>query len=222
MKIHLYCRHPNILPAYGFHIGREEVYFVMEYGYHNLYEEILKTGPFQEEKAADYTAQILSGIDYLHRNGVMHRDLKPENVICIGGHLKITDFGWSIKTDKQRKTLCGTLDYISPEVANKNLYDNKIDCWSVGVLLYEMLMVQPPFPQATQDYRFEALHLPPHLSAECRDILSQLLEVDAKKRLGARQALEHPWIKQNRTGSIGMGKKQLRELQHDLDKLFKD
>jgi serine/threonine protein kinase len=77
MKIHLYCRHPNILPAYGFHIGREEVYLVMEYGYHNLYEEILKTGPFQEDKAADYTAQILSGIDYLHRNGVMHRDLKP-------------------------------------------------------------------------------------------------------------------------------------------------
>jgi aurora kinase len=44
----------------------------------------------------------------------MHRDLKPENVICFGDHLKITDFGWSIKTDKQRKTLCGTLDYISP------------------------------------------------------------------------------------------------------------
>lgn len=61
--------------------------------------------------------QILLGVEYLHRNGIIHRDLKPENVICFGEHLKITDFGWSIKTDIQRRTLCGTLDYISPEVA---------------------------------------------------------------------------------------------------------
>lgn len=114
MKIHLYCQHPNILPAYGFHIGRDEVYLVMEYGYHNLYQEILNSGPFTQKKTARYITQIVQGIEYLHRQGIIHRDLKPENVICVGQHLKIADFGWSIKTDRLRKTLCGTLDYISP------------------------------------------------------------------------------------------------------------
>ena len=114
MKIHLYCLHPNILPAYGYHVGGDQVYLVMEYGFCNLYEEILKRGPFSEEKTAKYITQILAGVEYLHRNGIIHRDLKPQNVISFGEHLKITDFGWSIKTDVQRKTLCGTLDYISP------------------------------------------------------------------------------------------------------------
>lgn len=111
----------------------------------------------------------------MHRNGIMHRDLKPENVICFGELLKITDFGWSIKTDRQRKTLCGTLDYISPEVAERSFYDNKIDCWSVGVLMYEMLMVQPPFAQEGQRYEFSTFKLPTHLSYECKDLLTKLL-----------------------------------------------
>jgi serine/threonine protein kinase len=59
MKIHLYCKHPNILPAYGFHVGKDEVYLVMEYGYHNLYEEILNQGPFNEKKTARYARQIV-------------------------------------------------------------------------------------------------------------------------------------------------------------------
>ncbi len=76
----------------------------------------------------------------------MHRDIKPENIIIIGGCLKIADFGWSIRTNKPRKTLCGTLDYLSPEVSYRKEYTNKIDCWSIGVLMYELLTGQPPFP----------------------------------------------------------------------------
>lgn len=77
MKIHLYCEHPHILPAYGYHVSRDEVFLVMEYGFTNLYSAILKRGPFSEAQGAYYIAQVLSALEYLHRNGVMHRDLKP-------------------------------------------------------------------------------------------------------------------------------------------------
>ena len=63
---------------------------------------------------AHYISQVASGIAYLHKSGVMHRDIKPENIICFGDCLKIADFGWSIRAAKPRKTLCGTLDYLSP------------------------------------------------------------------------------------------------------------
>jgi serine/threonine protein kinase len=93
----------------------------------------------------------------------------------VGEHLKIADFGWSIKTDRLRKTLCGTLDYISPEVAERSYYDNKIDCWSIGVLIYEMLVGSPPFEQKAQKYEFGGFILPIQLSCECRDLLTKLL-----------------------------------------------
>jgi serine/threonine protein kinase len=81
----------------------------------------------------------------LHLNGIIHRDIKPENIIICGGVAKITDFGWSAITNSDRKTYCGTLDYVSPEVSYGVHYDNKIDCWSVGVLAYEMMTGFPPF-----------------------------------------------------------------------------
>ena len=96
-KIQLYCKHPNILPAYGFYIGQQECFLIMEAGISNLYSKIKKEGCFTEEKAAKYLFQIMKGISYLHLNGVIHRDIKPENIIVCGGDvLKISDFGWSV------------------------------------------------------------------------------------------------------------------------------
>ena len=88
----------------------------------------------------------MKGLSYLHLNGIIHRDIKPENIIISGGVLKISDFGWSAITFAERKTFCGTLDYLSPEVAKGGQYDAKIDTWSIGILLYEMLTGMPPFP----------------------------------------------------------------------------
>lgn len=79
----------------------------------------MKDAPIEENIVADYIEQVASGVAYLHGLGVMHRDIKPENIIMLGGCLKICDFGWSIRTTKPRRTLCGTLDYLSPEVSNR-------------------------------------------------------------------------------------------------------
>ena len=110
----MFCRHPNILSAYGYHLGKEEVYLVMEVGECNLYDQLVRLAPFDQAVVADYISQVASGVAYLHSLGVMHRDIKPENIIILGGCLKLCDFGWSIRTNKPRKTLCGTLDYLSP------------------------------------------------------------------------------------------------------------
>ena len=110
----MFCRHPNILSAYGYHLGKDEVYLVMEVGECNLYDQLVRLAPFDQAVVADYISQVASGVAYLHSLGVMHRDIKPENIIILGGCLKLCDFGWSIRTNKPRKTLCGTLDYLSP------------------------------------------------------------------------------------------------------------
>ena len=76
----------------------------------------------------------------------MHRDLKPENLVNCNGVIKLCDFGYSTRDSKDnRKTLCGTLDYLAPEIVNKETYSKKIDIWDVGVLTYEFLCGQPPF-----------------------------------------------------------------------------
>ena len=77
MKIHMFCDHPNILPAYGYHISKDWVYLVMEVGECNLYDRLVKYAPFDEATAADYIFQVTSGVAYLHELGVMHRDIKP-------------------------------------------------------------------------------------------------------------------------------------------------
>lgn len=86
----------------------------MEVGQANLYDRMVKSAPLEQAEVADYIAQVASGVAYLHGLGVMHRDIKPENIIMLGGCLKICDFGWSIRTTEPRRTLCGTLDYLSP------------------------------------------------------------------------------------------------------------
>ena len=76
----------------------------------------------------------------------MHRDLKPENLLNCGGTIKISDFGWSSHSPKgQRKTVCGTPDYIPPEMLYRQNYDHRADIWTIGVLTYEFLVGKPPF-----------------------------------------------------------------------------
>ena len=73
---------------------------------------------------------------YLHKNSIIHRDIKPENLLVSLGNIKLADFGWSIHSDKRRDTLCGTLDYLAPEMVKGSTHDSSIDIWEVGVLAF--------------------------------------------------------------------------------------
>jgi aurora kinase len=136
---------------------------------------------------------------------VIHRDIKPENLL-IGaqGELKIADFGWSVHTFNRRRTMCGTLDYLPPEMVESVEHDASVDIWSLGILCYEFLYGVPPFEamEHSDTYRRIVqvdLKFPPKpiISASAKDLISQMLVKESSQRLPLHKLLEHPWIVQN-------------------------
>lgn len=94
-------------------------------------------GHFNEAESAYYIKQVIESLKYLHSEGIIHRDIKPENILLCQGVLKLSDFGWSTYSPyAKRQTFCGTLDYVPPEIVEGDLYDERVDIWSLGVLCY--------------------------------------------------------------------------------------
>ena len=151
--------------------------------------------------APRYIHDLSIALNYCHTKHVIHRDIKPENLL-IGhkGEIKIADFGWSVHAPTSRRTtLCGTLDYLPPEMVEGREHDSTVDIWSLGVLMYEFLVGNPPFEangyRAT--YRRISnidLRFPPTVSLGARDLISRLLVKDQSKRLKLSEVPKHPWI----------------------------
>lgn len=142
--------HPFIVKMdYAFQ-SASKLFFVIDYcpgG--ELFFYLSQIGRFKEEAAKFYAANILLGLEYLHSKNIIYRDLKPENVLVdADGYVKITDFGLSkenISGNHQASSLCGTAEYLAPEIIDRNPYGKPADWWSFGALICEMLIGQPPF-----------------------------------------------------------------------------
>jgi aurora kinase len=136
IEIQSNLRHPNILQLFGHFHDSKRVFLILEFaGKGELYKHLRRESRFPEWKAAHYIAQMASALRYLHRKHVIHRDIKPENILMgIHGEIKISDFGWSVHApNHRRRTMCGTLDYLPPEMVkpgtSDNYYDEKVDLW---------------------------------------------------------------------------------------------
>jgi len=119
IEIQSHLRHDNILRLYGYFYDQSRVYLILEYASKGeLYKDLKKVERFDEPRAASYIASLSSALQYCHKKHVIHRDIKPENLLLSSsGEVKIADFGWSVHAPtKKRHTMCGTLDYLPPEM----------------------------------------------------------------------------------------------------------
>ncbi|CAM6054097.1 unnamed protein product, partial [Sphagnum tenellum] len=206
IEIQSRLRHPNILRLYGYFYDKTRVYLILEYAAKGeLYKELQRCRVFSEKRAATYIASLAHALMYCHEKHVIHRDIKPENLL-IGskGELKIADFGWSVHTSSRRRTLCGTLDYLSPEMVEGKEHDAGVDVWSLGILCFEFLFGTPPFEEKGHSDTYKRivrvdLRFPskPVISAAAKDLICQLLVKDSSQRLPLQKVVSHPWIVNN-------------------------
>ncbi|KAI0539896.1 Pkinase-domain-containing protein [Xylaria digitata] len=205
IEIQSNLRHPNILQLFGHFHDSKRVFLILEFAAKGeLYKHLRRENRFPEWKASQYIAQMASALRYLHRKHVIHRDIKPENILVgIHGEIKISDFGWSVHAPNSRRdTMCGTLDYLPPEMikpgSSDNSYNEKVDLWSLGVLTYEFLIGEAPFedtPVMTQRRIARGdMSIPSFVSPEARDLIKKLLVLDPEKRIPLEQVQTHPWI----------------------------
>lgn len=142
------CEHPNIVKLNFAFEDKGYVYLVMELvNEGTLYQKLKQLKRLSESQTAEYLTDIIRAVQYLHSLDppIIHRDLKPENVLMTGDTLKIADFGWSNVKDEPRNTFCGTPDYLSPEMILGSGHSEKLDIWTLGVMMFEMLHGRAPF-----------------------------------------------------------------------------
>ncbi|KAE9335819.1 hypothetical protein PR003_g12821 [Phytophthora rubi] len=188
--------HHALVHLYWAFQTKSHLYFVMEYcpgG--ELSTHLERATRFSEEVAAFYAAELLLAVQQLHQHGIVHRDLKPENVLLTeDGHLKLVDFGISkfgiTQATSGAKTICGSYEYLAPEILRGQEYGTASDWWAFGAVLYELLTGLPPWysqnPEEMCKHVLQTpLLLPNFISPEAKDLLQKLLNHNPGERLGS-------------------------------------
>ncbi|XP_026860219.1 serine/threonine-protein kinase Sgk3 isoform X2 [Electrophorus electricus] len=190
-------KHPFLVGLHYSFQTTDKLYFVLDFvNGGELFFHLQKERTFPEPRAKFYIAEMASALGYLHSLNIVYRDLKPENILLDSqGHIVLTDFGLckeGISQADTTTTFCGTPEYLAPEVLRKQPYDNTVDWWCLGSVLYEMLYGLPPFySRDTHEMYDNILHkeltLRPGASTSAWSILQALLEKDHTKRLGFKE-----------------------------------
>lgn len=159
-----------------------------------LFSLIRRSKSLSDTLAKFYAGQVVLGLEYLHHCSVVHRDIKPENIfISREGYIKLGDFGFSKVIESRTWTLCGTPEYLAPELILSQGYSFPIDWWATGVLIYEMVCGYTPFYSSSKDKQYSKIisgtfKVPDEINAPCKTLIKRLLVVDPTKRYGSLKA----------------------------------
>jgi protein kinase A len=176
----------------------------MHYAGGEFFTHLRRAEKFENHVGRFYAAHVVKIFEYLHLQDIIYRDLKPENLLLdTEGYLKITDFGFAKVVSFKTYTLCGTPEYIAPEVLLNKGHGKGVDWWTLGILVYEMLVGQPPYVdddplRVYQQVLAGKLAFPRFIDRNAKSLVKKLLTADLTKRYGclkgaAGDILEHKW-----------------------------
>ncbi|MEW5303042.1 MAG: hypothetical protein WDW36_005773 [Sanguina aurantia] len=203
------CDHPFLVDLIGTTTDDFTLYMMMEAVMGGELFSYLqtRTRALDESHARFYAASVVLSLEYLHDRGLVYRDLKPENLLIdLKGYVKVTDFGFVKRVKKGTKTytLCGTPEYLAPEIVLNKGHNNTADWWAVGVLIFELCNGQPPFMDEDRLAMFKKICtrdfiMPRHFSPALRNLVDRLLEPNPIFRIGggregAADIRNHAWF----------------------------
>ncbi|XP_064416162.1 serine/threonine-protein kinase N2 isoform X2 [Latimeria chalumnae] len=189
-------RHPFLVNLFACFQTKDHVCFVMEYAAGGDLMMHIHADVFSESRAVFYAACVVLGLQFLHEHKIVYRDLKLDNLLLdTEGYVKIADFGLckeGMSFGDRTNTFCGTPEFLAPEVLTETSYTRAVDWWGLGVLIYEMLVGESPFPGDDEEEVFDSIvndevRYPRFLSTEAISIMRRLLRRNPDRRLGASE-----------------------------------
>ena len=199
--------HPYSVKLYNHFEDNEKLYLIMELASNGNLYNFIQNNKNQKIKTKEMIKkiiiQVIEIIKYLHSLDIIYRDIKPENILLDKDYnVKLCDYGWASYLSKGQfcSAYCGTPEYVSPEVIKKYPYNEKVDIWGIGVLIFELVFGYPPFTSNFNEDRFNnikegKINWPKDLNdMELKDLIGKILKVNPKDRISLDEIEKHQWL----------------------------
>ncbi|CAD7966888.1 unnamed protein product [Amoebophrya sp. A25] len=199
--------HPFIVNMFATFQDQKRLFLILEYvNGGELFALLRRAGRLPQEHTRFYIGEIALAFNYMHSVFVIYRDLKPENLLLdCQGHIKITDFGFAKHVEDLTWTLCGTPEYLAPEIIQSKGHGKAVDWWALGVLMFELLAGYPPFYDENPMGIYQKVisgkfSTPKHIDVKARDLIKRFLTLERTKRLGClaggfQDIKDHKWFR---------------------------